>query len=553
MPRKHHCLILLLLLAMLSCSRRTDTFADIDSRLDGEAADMLLRLDSLGASDMSEDDRARHILLTAKALYRLCIKPAGDSVLHNAAMHLANRGYCDSITAYGLYLDGMGMVNSGHVTDGMAALHRAYSMGVELGNHRLAGLSARELSTSLENIRFFNESREWARTAKDEFIKAGRPTAASELDALIIETTYWLDEDAEALAMCADVDTALMRDTRLSYPFTILRTKADALFDLKRYDEALAVLDTIEALKIDTGAYHWNSRAEVLIAMGRTDEAVSALDKAAATMYKPSDSAYYYDNVTDLMAAQGDYKTAYRRMKDIEEEDDASMAKDKLLYPGNALINYYSSREQAQRHNAALTRTVAVLAWCVAALLAVVLAVVCVVFVRRHRRRRAEHERLEATIAELKHYINDSGFDPERPDDVPDNFNIDTVNNLCTTLFIIGTLPLTGANDKTRNGRKLAEITEFYSGDTFIKGIEDIVDSRRHRWVSLFRNRYPDCGEQNVALATLLYLGLSTEAIAFITGSKSLDSIYTKKSRLKEIINSRPEYASEYLPDLGMA
>ncbi len=546
------CFIVLLLLALLSCSHRAEVFADIDSRLDTEAEAMLRRLDSMDVAAMSDDDRARHSILTAKARYRLHMPVGDDSTLHHAVAGLAAEGRCDSVTGYGLFIDGINRVRDNRITDGLASLHRAYSIGLELGNHRLAALAARELSTSMSAIHFFHESRDWALTAQKEFVKAGRPDGARELDALIIEMTYWLKEDEKALSMCEQADTALLNRPELAYSSRIMRTKADALFDLERYDEALAVLDTIEARSIDTTAYHWNSRAEVLIAMGRTDEAARALEKAAAIMYKPSDSAYYYDNVTDLLAAQGDYRTAYRRMKAVEEDDDVMSANDKLLYPGNALINFYSSREQSQRRDLSLTRTVALLAWCLAGVLALALIALVVAFVRRRRRMRDERISLQTTISELQRYITESGIDPENPDEIPDTFNIDTINNLCTALSIVGNLPMAKNAVKTRDGRKLVDISDFYSGPLFMKALEDTLNRRRNGWVATLRERYPEIPDPTIALATLLYLGLSTEAIAFITGSKSAESIYTKKSRLKEMILRQPEYAQKYLSDLRM-
>ncbi len=527
-----------LLIFMASCGRdhRHAMLTDIEASLNEDPELALMRLDSIDIAGLPAADSAFYAVQRARARYGAFIDLHRDTMLEHALEYYGKNDVRDKVVATAHYLNGLGLLNDSLYTEGMFSLHRAYTMASEVGHDHMAGMAARELAAAFARLHYFEESQHWAEEARARFGADGNEGAVASLDPLMIESYFWSDKPEEALAF---YESGVDRE-RFEVPGVhrtlIRRTKADALIDLGRYDAALSLLDSIACENEVLGAYHWNTRADLLLKMGRIAEAEENLARAHELLVLPSDTTYYIEIAAKIYAALGDYREAYRMAEVCMDRNENVYVADKRLHPGSSLINYYVDQEQAERRAAEQARTISVLSWSLVAVLALFIAVGSVVTWRYIRRRKAERRQLEATVEELKGYIDSNLSD------------ISKIDNMCSNLFSVTKL----ASGESKYRKKVQEIKNRYSGPDFMALLGERADREHDGWLSRLRADYPSLSGQMLQAALLLYFGFSTDAIAFILDKSSTGAVYTLKSRMKNIFLTRPELAPKYLAELAL-
>ncbi|MDE5688807.1 MAG: hypothetical protein K2I18_09340, partial [Paramuribaculum sp.] len=81
----------------------------------------------------------------------------------------------------------------------------------------------------------------------------------------------------------------------------------------------------------------------------------------------------------------------------------------------------------------------------------------------------------------------------------------------------------------------------------------EIVDLHANGWMSRFKSAYPGLNDSYYLLAMYLYLGLSMEAIAVLTGRDGTPAVYTAKSKLKrKMLDINGKICDKFMQDLSM-
>ena len=124
---------------------------------------------------------------------------------------------------------------------------------------------------------------------------------------------------------------------------------------------------------------------------------------------------------------------------------------------------------------------------------------------------------------------------------------ISSFDSLCKTCFE------NSGSDKENTKAKVSEqidelITELSKKSKLVKELETLADEYTDGIITSFKNDFPKIKREDYLVFLYSLLGFSTMSIAFIIGESNVQSVYSRKKRLKErIMNSDAERREEYI------
>ena len=124
---------------------------------------------------------------------------------------------------------------------------------------------------------------------------------------------------------------------------------------------------------------------------------------------------------------------------------------------------------------------------------------------------------------------------------------ISSFDSLCKTYFE------NSGSDKENTKAKVSEqidelITELSKKSKLVKELETLADEYTDGIITSFKNDFPKIKREDYLVFLYSLLGFSTMSIAFIIGESNVQSVYSRKKRLKErIMNSDAERREEYI------
>ena len=500
----------------------------------------------LEVNPQTKKQRAKHALLLSMALDKNYIDVTDDSLAQLAYHYYQRKGssYYKMLSAY--YL-GVVHQNAGGYLQAAIEFDEALSLAKELNDNHNAGLCCRHLSS----IHAFNYNHvlalEYSKKAADFFGACGETLSADYARINIAEQLMRSEDWEQAMSL---TDTILSRNTYTPLIRTALWLKTDILIVGKEdYQTASIILEQIPLLKQkkDTLSYY-ECKALLLEAKGNHNEAKLLFDMADELVSDSIDSLTLLNYKSEAFRLRKDYKKAYdalRKATDIQYTEIQNLLGQSVTH---ALENHYRESYNTQKERTMLNTII----YSVVGILLLLIILGLTLLARKLHRDRVQD------MADIDSLNNDLQALREKNANfrkTADSVIIDKVQflqQLSESYF-----SWTDEEVKKREKRKgiqtkdelisvfRQQLGEIRSNRQLIVSLEEAVNSSNDNLIQRLRTEYNDkLKEQDFAILTLLYSGLSIKSIAFYLRTTE-PALRTRKTRYKHLFEENPTASSE--------
>ena len=595
-----------LLAATAACGRhRHDAQLDAAESLIGIDNDSALSiLDSLPAQNLEGKRLARYAYLRSKAEYRKHGCPLSDSLVELAAEYYYGTG--DSIEAQTAFLRGIVCSYAGSSDSALVFLHHAYDLASADSSWFYAGVSARELCRVYCKTLLTHEELKWGLKAKECFDKGNLPVYADWMDFMLIRAYERNGRYEDALAVYAGVDSALFADAPYFRQKVLVNT-AEVKYELGEYDDVIDIYDTLEADGYDFDAYDYFCRSSAYLSSGDYAMAEKRFEDAAKLLETEGDSINYLSVKSSLLEAKKDYKAACELLSKAINK--LKLRHYRMIAEPRTLLLAENMKLRVENETARAGRNAAVVEKLIITAVALLIILILIFLYMRLMlaKRKTDIARLVLESKSLRDELGTVGANLEIKNGETEKLRLmlakrktDMDNLVLESESLRNELGVVGANLEMKTGEtetlrqqheKLnSDIDALFSHHInlldkicnvyYTKGnniadnhlhkniysiledvrkidvserLAEIVDLHANRWMSGFKSAYPGLNDGYYLLAMYLYLGLSMEAIAVLTGRDGTPAVYTAKSKLKKkMLEINRQDSERYMADLKM-
>lgn len=500
----------------------------------------------LEVNPQTKKQRAKHALLLSMALDKNYIDVTDDSLTLLAYNYYQRHGNTRNKMLSAYYL-GVVHQNAGGYLQAAIEFDEALSLAKELNDNHNAGLCCRHLSS----IHAFNYNHvlalEYSKKAADFFDACGETLSADYARINIAEQLMRSEDWEQAMSL---TDTILSRNTYTPLIRTALWLKTDILIVGKEdYQTASIILEQIPLLKQkkDTLSYY-ECKALLLEAKGNHNEAKLLFDMADELVSDSIDSLTLLNYKSEAFRLRKDYKKAYdalRKATDIQYTEIQNLLGQSVTH---ALENHYRESYNTQKERTMLNTII----YSVVGILLLLIILGLTLLARKLHRDRVQD------MADIDSLNNDLQALREKNANfrkTADSVIIDKVQflqQLSESYF-----SWTDEEVKKREKRKgiqtkdelisvfRQQLGEIRSNRQLIVSLEEAVNSSNDNLIQRLRTEYNDkLKEQDFAILTLLYSGLSIKSIAFYLRTTE-PALRTRKTRYKHLFEENPTPSSE--------
>lgn len=500
----------------------------------------------LEVNPQTKKQRAKHALLLSMALDKNYIDVTDDS-LTQLAYHYYQRHGNSHYKMLSAYYLGIVHQNAGEYLQAAIEFDEALSLAKELNDNHNAGLCCRHLSS----IHAFNYNHvlalEYSKKAADFFDACGETLSADYARINIAEQLMRSEDWEQAMSL---TDTILSRNTYTPLIRTALWLKTAILIVGKEdYQTASIILEQIPLLKQkkDTLSYY-ECKALLLEAKGNHNEAKLLFDMADELVSDSIDSLTLLNYKSEAFRLRKDYKKAYdalRKATDIQYTEIQNLLGQSVTH---ALENHYRESYNTQKERTMLNTII----YSVVGILLLLIILGLTLLARKLHRDRVQD------MADIDSLNNDLQALREKNANfrkTADSVIIDKVQflqQLSESYF-----SWTDEEVKKREKRKgiqtkdelisvfRQQLGEIRSNRQLIVSLEEAVNSSNDNLIQRLRTEYNDkLKEQDFAILTLLYSGLSIKSIAFYLQTTE-PALRTRKTRYKHLFEENPTPSSE--------
>lgn len=560
-------------------NRGADSRMDIADAMMNTRPDSALRvLQRIDTAGLSESRIARYALLMTKAKHKNYVELNDTNlILKSIAFYNGNN---DSNEVQSLYYYAATLNNLDNSKKACSYYHLANDLATDIDDSFYKGLSARALSEYYRNNYLYGKSLKYSIESQEAFRR---------YEAIQVDTTgkysSWMDimvaqayidakQPEKGLEICSHPDSALYK-TDSYFRYSTIQNRAMALHYLRRFDEAADQYRVMKEEGLELSAEDWCGFAHNLFNSGQLTEAACALDSARIRSLTPQDSLYYRIIYSNVIAAGGDYEAAYKVQKDLERCTQSLT--DSLLEASRGAELSYTYKKQSETKKKIASRENAIknIFIIIAGLMAISCIGVGLKYSIKLRDKETDLSRIKSDSARLKE-------------------KIESLNGLCNDLnrdlsakelllrhkeeLLSKATPATSNCEETSNdGNNSGMIDEdkaFYStirselikidevcamwyitanqdnmlknlpeaakkqmlnlrSDLSLRFYDQLIDIYSRGWIDTVRNSYPQLKESSIRLIRYLYMGFSTDTIAFLLKRSSRERINVSKSKLK--------------------
>ena len=388
---------------------------------------------------------------------------------------------------------------------------------------------------------------EYSKKAADFFDACGETLSADYARINIAEQLMRSEDWEQAMSL---TDTILSRNTYTPLIRTALWLKTDILIVGKEdYQTASIILEQIPLLKQkkDTLSYY-ECKALLLEAKGNHNEAKLLFDMADELVSDSIDSLTLLNYKSEAFRLRKDYKKAYdalRKATDIQYTEIQNLLGQSVTH---ALENHYRESYNTQKERTMLNTII----YSVVGILLLLIILGLTLLARKLHRDRVQD------MADIDSLNNDLQALREKNANfrkTADSVIIDKVQflqQLSESYF-----SWTDEEVKKREKRKgiqtkdelisvfRQQLGEIRSNRQLIVSLEEAVNSSNDNLIQRLRTEYNDkLKEQDFAILTLLYSGLSIKSIAFYLRTTE-PALRTRKTRYKHLFEENPTPSSE--------
>ena len=543
----HRFLYIVLLLGTLlpvSCSRSGRAIAEM------ERAEALM--DSLPDSALAvmrgidprslhgSEARALYALTMSRALDRNDIFVASDSIIAPAVGHYRpdRDPLRHTMTQY--YL-GRTLFHAGDFPRCIVAMYDGFHTATDNDLFFWKGMTARELATCFNHMRYFGEELKYDKIAYEAFKNSGRSLhtryALMDVGLAYHNATQY---DSAVIYVSQAIDSAISNhDVAMEYEAKTIMSRS--CYVLERYSEAIATCESMNRC----GGMNPSDSAVLglsLIESGDTIRAKAILDNIHGKEQLLSDYI-----LLDLQRAEGDYASALKTLTDINNSTETISCEVSNQQMIGLVADYYDVQRKAKIEELK-SKQVTIMLIIVCLVMMFALFILVIQSIRKAARHKL-HEKI-ALADELK-MAYESTVDNLAASKLSIKHLVKTRYGIFNNIFSV----MNECRNKELSKEKFSEIINNVIGKITPGGdeygaLEQIINDNNDNIVADFRNELPGLKDADYALFSYTILGFSVTSISILLHENNVNNVYNRKRRLKDKIaaidsNRKNEYLAE--------
>ncbi len=541
-------LIILSVFIIVACSvsNKVDTeLAEIEEIMNDHPDSALCRLQQIDTNSLNTDRReALYRLLYSQALDKNYIDIASDSIIAPAVKYF-NGSDDEYHKLLALFYNGVICENAQKYPLAVCNYLKAYDIALKEKNYFWAGRSAGQLSDIFNDFYLRLEALKYAKISLDYFRKTDDKTFI-DFGFFRLARMYNATENYDTSVIVSDMflDSLKLRPN-IENECSCYGFKAICAYDEDHYKDAIVNLEIMKDL--DSSSISPLHRCIMGISYIKTGNMKKA-DSIAAVMKESPDTFYDAPFLSVLRRTEGDYENAFKYYKSHYLQMKEKITKLQLQNISDAIAEMRKSeiiekknqlKREEHKRNCYITFFT---------LLSVALLSLIIFFNRRNKNRIEQNVLMAENLRELlaiKEKEQDS-YKERVVKSIIDS-KVSTFDSLCKTYFE------NSANDKELAKTRISEqidklINELSTKSKTLKELETFADDYLGGIITSFKKDFPKIKREDYLVFLYSLLGFSIMSIAFIIGESNVQSVYSRKKRLKErITNSDAERREEYI------
>ncbi|MDE6336974.1 MAG: hypothetical protein K2L34_10445 [Muribaculaceae bacterium] len=490
-------------------------------------------LKDVDTRDVKESQRPLFYLLLTKATVKSFQDIESDSLINIAAQYYD--GKKDSLEVQAKMYYGMALEQEGRYEEAITPLTLAYDLAISLKEYRWAGIAARELSFSYDQLFIFENQLQWAQKAQEAFIKGNFMLHAAWEDISLIAGFKKNDQFEKAWNILENIDSCKPINDKY-FLKDIRYQKASVLHNLNQPEKAIAEYESMLADSLELNTSIWYYLAQDYRLTGQPEKAAMALDSARSNAKSHLDSIWVTDMEAKAAAERGDYRKAYEYATDFGVE----IMKDgdkRIGHPVSTTLTDTLREKYAVEQRLRESQHRIMWLWIAIGVLAtVILGTVAWLLYMRLQSHKMELERMASQAQALRTDIANLTETADRKNRSTSEAmrdllaaNTRTLDRLCALWF---RQPDSPKARQTWHKELMNELATLRSEERTAE-MEDLINRNSEGWMAHFRETFPDLTKEQYRLALYLFLGFSYESIAILMDKGSVNTVYGAKNRLK--------------------
>lgn len=511
-------------------------------------------LESVDTTSLCREEMMRWHLLRTKASYKSYRDISGDTVLKTVTDFY--QGIGDSLEWQSAFYYGVVMESRECYDATLIPYMVCYQKALDAGDYFFAGMAARGLAFTYDELMIPAEIIKWSQIARNCFEKSGHPKHAQYMLIPLCDGLHLEEQHKEILELCHSIDSCTLRSD-INYHRKIAHALFNANYGAGNYEEAIISFNKYKELTAKVGnrsipSNKWSQLSNLYILTGDINSAIIAHDSAYKYLKTKTDTLFLSLIDTKLTALKGNYREAYEKALqwgwDMTADGDR-----RFMYPtASVLTNYFELKASEQvKINRIKNRTIILISICAFLLFIAVVAVIL-----RHRERMRleilKRDTLLSSIDTLTEDLNTTACilqETREKLNMSDSRTVDVRQRLGVALasrfselnsisaLIYENTDCNGNLKYDKVAKKVSGLLKDFNSLKNIAELEQGIDFYADGWMTQFRRDFPNLNESQYTLVIYLFYGFSTTTIAYILG-KNNHVVHQMKYRLKQQIAS---------------
>ena len=540
------------------------------------ALHLLQEIDTTG---LQKARMARFALLLTKAKYKNYENLDNIGLIKKAVDYY--NGTNDSTEVQSLYYYAVTLDDTGNLDKAVTIFHHSNDIATEINDHFYKGMTARALSDYYKNNFMYVKALALCLEAQESFRKYESDNKipnrkySSWMDIMTATSYIYAGQPDKGYEISNNYDTVLYNNDS-HYKYRTNQNRAMALHYLRKFEEAAKQYKFMIDEGIELKAEDWCGYAHNLFNSNQIKKAATALDSARNHNFTHQDSLYYRRIKSYIIAEQGNYQAAFDVQRELELYTQVQY--DSLLEASRGAMLADSYKENVDKHKRTI-KNQQILTY-IFIFGSIILIILCFYIVIRYRNKlKAKNLALNKSVSEsmeLKNKLESlaklcdsltqelsisnakvQNNNEEHTEETIDKtlytsirYEMKRLDKICSMWFIT-----TDAENAMKNLPEAAvEQLSSLRSEKSLQFYDELIDLYSNGWIDYMKDNFPNLKETSIRLIRYLYIGFSTDTIAFLLKRSSRESVNVSKSKLRSSIikNDNIGHINSILKKLGM-
>lgn len=489
-------------------------------------------LNDVSTAGIGRGRQMRLSLLRAKAKSKCYLPLREDSTaIADAAQFYRLRG--DSLEVQSQFYLGELLEEAGYDSRALVPFHNAYDLAKETGDHFYAGMSARALGVAYNNLLITEKALEWSLLAYNSFQKAKAYVHAEWMKDLIAHNYIYTGNPQKGLEILENIDFQGSDFLHCS----VVKERANAFRQMGDFESAIEELKVLQNIRGNLSSHEWSKMSRYLCEVKDYENAALALDSAKLYAETRNDSLFVKYVTALILIGTHNFQEGSEAALDWGQSM-MDMYDEEMSDPPTVLLTDYlnirvKEQEREVREMQISNRWLLVLG-----VLLLIIAIL-VLWIQRNRLKYAKIN-LDISFEKISKLSEDLEENRELTQSLisKDKNSFERISGIMNGLSTVNFSDSDSVPFSRKLKKEIATVIDYFRSEDTIAGLEDSINLHHDGWMRKLREMCPDLSAAEYRLAIYLYIGLSPESIAVLTGKTTLNAVYLSKTRLGKKISS---------------